>query len=142
MKTPPIPTDGLIVARADLAEALGIVSHLMGRRVSGASLRFEDGWLFVAAGRAVAKAPAQGVWPLTTIVGPNRWFGHPHAHSPGVVCLAVQRWVEGIYARYGDGRTKGLSNFAPARSTLPVVVPGHTFPRRALPVLFGLDRGT
>jgi hypothetical protein len=71
MLNPPAPTDGLIVARAELAEALGIVAQLMGRRVSGASLRFEDGWLFVAAGTAVAKAPAQGVWPLTIIVGPS-----------------------------------------------------------------------
>jgi hypothetical protein len=71
MTIPPVPTDGLIVPRADLAEALEIVSHLMGRRVSGASLRFEDGWLFVAAGGTVAKAPAQGVWPLTIVVGPT-----------------------------------------------------------------------
>lgn len=69
MTTPPIPTDGLIVPRADLAEALGIVSRLMGRRVTGASLRFEDGWLFITAGMGVAKAPVQGDWPLTIIVG-------------------------------------------------------------------------
>ena len=43
----------------------------MGRRATGASLRFEDGWLFVAAGSAVAQAPAQGSWPLTIIVGPS-----------------------------------------------------------------------
>lgn len=69
MTTPPVPTDGLIVARADLAGAMGIVSRLMGRRVPGASLRFKDGWLFITAGRGVAKAPAQGDWPLTIIVG-------------------------------------------------------------------------
>ena len=71
MTTPPIPTDGLVVARAELAEALGIVAQLMGRRATGASLRFEDGWLFITAGRGVAKAPAQGDWPLTFIVGPS-----------------------------------------------------------------------
>lgn len=65
-----LPTDGLIVRRADLAEALRIVAKVRGRRVSGATIRFEDGWLFVAAGDAIAKAPAQGVWPLTIIVGP------------------------------------------------------------------------
>jgi len=69
MTNPSVPTDGLIVGRADLAQALRIVSTLMGRRASGASLRFEDGWLFVAAGEAVAKAPAQGFWPATIIVG-------------------------------------------------------------------------
>ena len=69
MTIPPVPTDGLIVARTDLAEALGIVSCLMGRRVQAASLRFEDGWLFITAGMGVAKAPAQGDWPLTIIVG-------------------------------------------------------------------------
>ena len=71
MTTPPVPTDGLIVARAELAEALGIVAQLMGRRATGVSLRFEDGSLFVSAGSAVAKAPAQGSWPLTIIVGPS-----------------------------------------------------------------------
>lgn len=69
MTNPPVPKDGLIVGRAALAQALRIVSGEMGRRVSGASLRFEDGWLFVAAGRAVAKVPAQGFWPVTIIVG-------------------------------------------------------------------------
>jgi len=59
------------LSRAELAEALGIVAQLMGRRATGASLRFEDGWLFVAAGSAVAQAPAQGSWPLTIIVGPS-----------------------------------------------------------------------
>ena len=71
MLNPPVPTDGLIVARAELAEALGIVAQLMGRRATGASLRFEDGWLFVAAGSAVAQARARGSWPLTIIVGPS-----------------------------------------------------------------------
>src|SRR2546422_8406488 len=41
----------------------------MGRQVSGASLRFEDGWLVVAAGEVVAEAPAQGFSPATIIVG-------------------------------------------------------------------------
>jgi hypothetical protein len=71
MTTRPVPTDGLIVARAELAEALGIVAQLMGRRATGASLRFEDGWLFVTAGIGIAKAPAEGSWPLTIIVGPS-----------------------------------------------------------------------
>jgi len=66
------PTDGLLIGRADLAEALRIVAHLMGKRVSGASLTYEDGWLFIAAGRAVAKAPARGFWPLTIVV-PSSW---------------------------------------------------------------------
>src|ERR1039457_5876297 len=71
MTTPPGPTDGLIVARAELAAALGIIPQLMGRRATGSSLRFEDGSLFVAAGSAVAQARAQGSWPLTIIVGPS-----------------------------------------------------------------------
>jgi hypothetical protein len=63
------PIDGLDVPRADLANALEIVAGVMGKRVSGASLRFEDGWLYIEAGNAVAKASARGVWPLTIIVG-------------------------------------------------------------------------
>jgi len=66
---PSDPIDGLDVPRADLANALKIVAGVMGKRVSGASLRFEDGWLYIEAGNAVAKAPARGVWPLTIIVG-------------------------------------------------------------------------
>lgn len=71
MTNQPIPTDGLAVGRAEFRKALRIVSHEMGRRVSGATLRFEDGWLFVAAGKAVARAPGQGIWPLTIVVGPS-----------------------------------------------------------------------
>jgi hypothetical protein len=69
MTNQPVPTEGLIVDRADLAEALRIVSHAMGRRVSGAYIRFEEGWVLVEGGEAVAKAPAQGVWPFTIVVG-------------------------------------------------------------------------
>jgi hypothetical protein len=60
--------DGLSVAREDLAEALGIVYSMMGRRASGVSLRFDDGWLYIATGKTAAKARANGVWPLTIIV--------------------------------------------------------------------------
>jgi len=69
MIPPSDPTDGLDVARADLAQAVRIVAGEMGKRVSGASLRFEEGWLYIEAGNAVAKAPARGVWPVTIIVG-------------------------------------------------------------------------
>jgi hypothetical protein len=55
----------------------------MGRRVAGASLRFDDGWLFVAAGSAVAKAPAQGVWPLTIIVGSSWVWRLARSLPPG-----------------------------------------------------------
>jgi hypothetical protein len=70
MTNPTVPTDGVIVERKDMAEALGIVSRQMGRRISGATIRFEDGWLWVAAGNAAAKAPGQGYWPHSIIVGP------------------------------------------------------------------------
>ncbi len=69
MTPPSDPVDGLDVSRADLSQAVGIVARLMGKRPSGASLRFEDGWLFIEAGSAIAKAPAKGFWPLTIIVG-------------------------------------------------------------------------
>ena len=61
--------DGLEVSRADLLHAVGIVAGLMGRRPSGASLQFEDGWLYIESGDGIAKTPARGTWPLTIIVG-------------------------------------------------------------------------
>ena len=60
---------GLEVSRADLTHAVEIVAGLMGKRASGASLRFDDGWLFIEAGGGLAKAPARGTWPFTIIVG-------------------------------------------------------------------------
>jgi hypothetical protein len=63
------PTEGLDVARADLAEAVEIVAGIRGKQASGATLRFHDGWLYIESGNAIAKAPARGVWPLTIIVG-------------------------------------------------------------------------
>jgi hypothetical protein len=63
------PTDSLDVPRADLANALEIVAGVMGKGASGASLRFENGWLYIESGNGVAKAPARGVWPVTIIVG-------------------------------------------------------------------------
>lgn len=68
-----VPTEGLLVERAELAEALRIVAGvIMRKQVSGASLTFRDGYLFIAAGRAIAKAPARGVWALPTTVGSSR----------------------------------------------------------------------
>ena len=66
-----VPTDGVIVNRAELAQALRIVSRQMGKQVTGATIQFEDGWLSLAAGNAVAKAPGQGCLPLTIVVGPS-----------------------------------------------------------------------
>jgi hypothetical protein len=65
------PVDGLAVSREDLLKAVRIVSRLVEKWNKAVSLRFEDGWLFIEAGRghAVAKAPAQGCWPLTIVVG-------------------------------------------------------------------------
>jgi hypothetical protein len=65
----PVPTDGLIVDRVNLAQALRIVSHAMGRRVSRARLRFEEGCLFIEGGETVAQAPAQGVLSSPVLVG-------------------------------------------------------------------------
>ena len=67
-----LKVDGLEIARTDFSEAVRIVSHVMGRRVSGASLFFKDGLLYIEAGQAVAKAPAYGFWPFTIIV-PASW---------------------------------------------------------------------
>jgi hypothetical protein len=61
--------DGLEVSRADLLHAVEIVAGLMGKQPSGASLQFEDGWLYIESGRGIAKTPARGTWPLTIIVG-------------------------------------------------------------------------
>jgi len=61
--------DGLEVSRADLIHAVEIVAELMGKGPSGASLQFEDGWLYIESGRGIAKTPARGTWPLTIIVG-------------------------------------------------------------------------
>ena len=65
------PVDGLEVSREDLLKAVRIVSRLVEKRNKAVSLRFEDGWLFIEAGHghAVAKAHAQGYWPLTIVVG-------------------------------------------------------------------------
>jgi hypothetical protein len=41
----------------------------MGKGPSGASLQFEDGWLYIESGSGIVKAPARGTWPLTIIVG-------------------------------------------------------------------------
>ena len=60
--------DGLEVSRADLLHAVEIVAGLMGKGPTGASLQFEDGWLYIESGRGIAKTPARGTWPLTTIV--------------------------------------------------------------------------
>jgi hypothetical protein len=54
-----------------MAAALSIMAGLMSKRSTGASLRFEDGWLYLEAGHAVAKAPARGHWPVTIVVGPS-----------------------------------------------------------------------
>jgi hypothetical protein len=64
-----IRKDGVIVERAELAEALRIVSRVMGRRVSKARLRVGEGYLFIEGGQTVAQAPAQGVLPSTVVVG-------------------------------------------------------------------------
>jgi hypothetical protein len=65
------PVNGLEVSRDDLSKAVGIVAEMVKKWNKGVSLRFEDGWLFIEAGhgRAVAKAPARGRWPLTIMVG-------------------------------------------------------------------------
>ena len=63
------PVDGLDVPRADLAQALKIAAGLMSKRAAGASLCFEEGWLYIESGEAIAKAPARGVWPVTIVVG-------------------------------------------------------------------------
>lgn len=73
---------------------------------------------------------------------PSRSFGHLVAYNIGVFCFSVDGREEAIYAGYGHGRTNSLCHFAPLRSALPVVVQRHPFPRRAIPVLFGLDRTT
>lgn len=65
---PGAPSDGLLVSRDDLAHALNIVSTLMGKQVAGASLWFEDDHLCIEAGKAIAKAPAKGTWPLVIVV--------------------------------------------------------------------------
>ena len=82
--------DGLEASRADFAYAVGIVAGVMGKRTSGASLRFEDGWLFIEAGRAIARAPARGTWPLTIVVGAS-WVRRPAKSVPAgdPVCLRV-----------------------------------------------------
>ena len=59
----------LEAARADLLHAVEIVAGTMGRKPSGASLQFEDGWLYIESGPGIAKAPARGTWPLTIVVG-------------------------------------------------------------------------
>ena len=67
-----LKVDRLEIARTDFLEAVRIVAHVMGRRVSGASLLFKDGLLYIEAGHAVAKAPAYAFWPFTVIV-PASW---------------------------------------------------------------------
>ena len=66
---PPSLPGGLDVSRADLSHAVEIVAGLMGKRPSGASIRFDDGWMFIEAGGGLAKVPARGTWPLAIVVG-------------------------------------------------------------------------
>jgi hypothetical protein len=58
----------VLVERADLKKALSIVSGEMGKRVSGATIRFEDGWLWVVAGNAAGKAPGRGFLQNSVVV--------------------------------------------------------------------------
>ena len=70
LMTPPsdLPYE-LEVARADFLRAVGVVAGLMGKKPSGVSLQFDDGWLWIESGAGIAKTPARGRWPLTIIVG-------------------------------------------------------------------------
>ena len=96
------PPHTLQVARADLLHAVEIVAGLMGKKSTGASLRFEDGWLYIESGRGIAKTSALGSWPLTIIVG-NSWVRRLAKSMPAgdPVCLRVE---EGrLYAnRYSE----------------------------------------
>ena len=54
------PPYELEVSRADLAQALKIISRAFGKRQGNASFRFDDGRLSIAADNTVADAPARG----------------------------------------------------------------------------------
>ncbi len=60
--------DRLEVSRADLIQALKIITHGTGNYAGDASLRFEDGLLSIEAGNSVAKMPASGIWPVPVYV--------------------------------------------------------------------------
>jgi hypothetical protein len=57
----------LLVDRDEFTAALRLVSQRCGRRARTASLRFEDGALFICADSAMASLPAQGSWPWTVV---------------------------------------------------------------------------
>ena len=69
MTPPSDPPYELEVARADFLQSVEVVAGLMGKKPSGVSLQFEDGWLWIESGAGIAKTPARGTWPLTIIVG-------------------------------------------------------------------------
>jgi hypothetical protein len=57
----------LSVDRDEFTAALRLVSQQCGRRARAASLRFEDGALFICADNAMASLPAKGSWPWTVV---------------------------------------------------------------------------
>lgn len=94
--------DGLEVSRADLLHAVEIVAGLMGKQPSGASLQFEDGWLYIESGRGIAKTPARGTWPLTIIVGAS-WVRRLARSMPAGDTIRLRVDEGRIYAnRYSE----------------------------------------
>lgn len=69
MMPPSDPLYGLEVDRADLVQALKIVTRVIRKCRGEAHLSFMDGSLSIEVGDTTADTPARGIWPLPVFVG-------------------------------------------------------------------------
>src|SRR5579884_1475602 len=88
----------LEVARADLLHAVEIVAGLMGKRSSGVSLQFEDGWLWIESGAGIAKTPARGTGAQTMIIG-RAWVRRLAKHMPAGDPVRLRVEERRLYAK-------------------------------------------
>ncbi|MGI8746659.1 MAG: hypothetical protein ACR2NN_29610 [Bryobacteraceae bacterium] len=96
--TPP----NLAIGRADLTHALKIVARGIGKYAGQASLRFENGLLYVEAHATVASAPASGAWPIPIFV-PASWVRRLARRMPPGDPLRLQIKENRIYLeRYSE----------------------------------------
>jgi hypothetical protein len=103
---PSDPPYELEVARADFLQSVEVVAGLMGKKPSGVSLQFEDGWLWIESGAGIAKSPARGTWPLTIIVA-RSWVRRMAKNTPAGDPVRLRVEEGRLYAnRYSEPCTR------------------------------------